>query len=206
VIVGLASFGQTTYESEYNGGMGSNGLTSARHDVFEKYLAALYPESYDHSVPDALVYSGAMKLTGPTAVAGVNAGRMVLSPTRTYAPVIRKVLETMRPRIHGMVHCTGGGQTKILHFIDSLHVIKDNLFPVPPLFDLIQNSSSTPWVEMYRVFNMGHRMELYVAPGDAQAIIDIAAVFNLDSRIVGRCEASDSRQLTIRSEFGEFRY
>ena len=186
--------------------MGSNGLTSARHDVFEKYLAALYPESYDHSVPEALVYSGAMKLTGPTAIAHVNAGRLVLSPTRTYAPVIRKVLETMRPRIHGMVHCTGGGQTKILHFIDRMHVIKDSLFPVPPLFDLIQKSSSTPWVEMYRVFNMGHRMELYVAPGDAEAIINIASEFNLDARVVGRCEASPSSRLTIRSEFGEFNY
>jgi phosphoribosylformylglycinamidine cyclo-ligase len=206
VIIGLASFGQTTYESEYNGGMGSNGLTSARHDVFEKYLAALYPESYDHSVPEALVYSGVMKLTGPTAVADVNAGRLVLSPTRTYAPVIRKVLEIMRPRIHGMVHCTGGGQTKILHFIDRLHVIKDNLFPVPPLFDLIQKSSATPWVEMYRVFNMGHRMELYVSPGDAEAIINIASEFNLDARMVGHCEAAPSRKLTIKSEFGEFSY
>ncbi len=206
VIVGLASFGQTTYESEYNGGMGSNGLTSARHDVFEKYLSALYPESYDHSVPEALAYSGAMKLTSPTAVPGVNAGRLVLSPTRTYAPVIRKVLELMRPRVHGMVHCTGGGQTKILHFIDRMHVIKDNLFPVPPLFDLIQKSSSTPWMEMYRVFNMGHRMELYVSPGDAQAIIDIAASFNLDARVVGRCEPAASRTLTIKSEFGEFSY
>jgi phosphoribosylformylglycinamidine cyclo-ligase len=206
VIVGLASFGQTTYESEYNGGMGSNGLTSARHDVFEKYLAALYPESYDHSMPEALVYSGAMKLTGPTAVADVNAGRLVLSPTRTYSPVIRKILETMRPLIHGMVHCTGGGQTKILHFIDRMHVIKDNLFPVPPLFDLIQKSSSTPWVEMYRVFNMGHRMELYVAPGDAQAIIDIAAVFGLEAHVVGRCEPSLSLKLTIKSQFGEFNY
>ena len=206
VIIGLASFGQTTYEREYNGGMGSNGLTSARHDVFEKYIAALYPESYDHSVPEALVYSGAMKLTGPTTVEDVDAGRLVLSPTRTYAPVIIKVLEKMRPRIHGMVHCTGGGQTKILHFIDRLHIIKDNLFPVPPLFNLIQNSSSTPWVEMYRVFNMGHRMELYVAPDDAQAIIDIAAVFSLEARVVGRCEAAPSAMLTIRSEFGEFSY
>jgi phosphoribosylformylglycinamidine cyclo-ligase len=206
VIVGLASFGQTTYESEYNGGMGSNGLTSARHDVFERYLSALYPESYDQSVPEALAYSGAMKLTSPTAVPGINAGRLVLSPTRTYAPVIRKVLELMRPRVHGMVHCTGGGQTKILHFIDRMHVIKDNLFPVPPLFDLIQRSSSTPWMEMYRVFNMGHRMELYVSPGDAGAIISIASEFNLDARVVGRCEPAASRALTIRSEFGEFQY
>jgi phosphoribosylformylglycinamidine cyclo-ligase len=206
VIVGLASFGQTTYESEYNGGMGSNGLTSARHDVFEKYLTALYPESCDHSVPEALVYSGAMQLTDPTAVPGVNAGRLVLSPTRTYAPVIRKVFETMRPLIHGMVHCTGGGQTKVLHFIDRIHVIKDNLFPVPPLFDLIQKSSSTPWVEMYRVFNMGHRMELYVSPGDAEAIIGIASEFNLEARVVGRCEAAPSKKLTIKSQFGEFQY
>ncbi len=206
VIVGLASFGQTTYEHEYNGGMGSNGLTSARHDVFEKYLAALYPESYDHSVPDKLVYSGAMTLTAPTAVPGVNAGRLVLSPTRTYAPVVRKVFEAMRPAIHGMVHCTGGGQTKILHFIDRVHVIKDNLFPVPPLFDLIQKSLSTPWAEMYRVFNMGHRMELYVSPGDAQAIIDIAAAFSLEARVVGHCEPAPSRKLSIKSTFGEFSY
>jgi phosphoribosylformylglycinamidine cyclo-ligase len=206
VIVGLASFGQTTYEREYNGGMGSNGLTSARHDVFEKYLGALYPESYDHSVPDTLVYSGTMTLTAPTAVPGVNAGRLVLSPTRTYAPVIRKVFETMRPAIHGMVHCTGGGQTKVLHFIDRVHVTKDNLFPVPPLFDHIQRSSSTPWAEMYRVFNMGHRMELYVSPGDAQAIIDIAAAFSLEARVVGHCEAASSGKLTIKSKFGEFSY
>ncbi len=206
VIVGLASFGQTTYESEYNGGMGSNGLTSARHDIFGKYLADLYPESYDHSLPEPMVYSGAMKLTSSTDITGVNAGRLVLSPTRTYAPVINKVLETMRPLIHGMVHCTGGGQTKILHFIDRMHVIKDNLFPVPPLFELIQKNSATPWAEMYRVFNMGHRMELYVSPGDAQAIIEIAAAFNLEARIVGRCEAAPSKRLTIRSEFGEFNY
>lgn len=206
VIVGLASSGQTTYEDEYNGGMGSNGLTSARHDVFQKYLAGLYPESYDGSIPASLVYSGPMKLTDPTAVAGVDAGRLVLSPTRTYAPVIRKVLEIMRPAIHGMVHCSGGGQTKITHFIDNLHVIKDNLFPVPPLFELIQKSSGTPWEEMYRVFNMGHRMELYVAPSDAAAIIDIAASFNLDARIVGRCEAADGKHLTIRSACGEFSY
>ena len=206
VIVGLASFGQTTYEREYNGGMGSNGLTSARHDVFAKYLADKYPESYDHSVPEELVYSGAMTLTAPTAVEDVDAGRLVLSPTRTFAPVIMKVLEAMRPRIHGMVHCTGGAQTKILHFIDRLHVIKDSLFPVPPLFELIQKSSSTPWAEMYRVFNMGHRMELYVSPGDVQAIIDIAAAFNLEARIVGRCEPATSGKLTVKSPFGEFSY
>ena len=206
VIVGLASSGQTSYEDEYNGGMGSNGLTSARHDVFHNYLAGLYPESYDGSIAPSLVYSGPMRLTDPSAVEGVNAGKLVLSPTRTYAPVIRRVLEAMRPAIHGMVHCSGGGQTKIMHFIENLHVIKDNLFPVPPLFELIQKSSGTPWEEMYRVFNMGHRMELYVSPGEAQAIIDIATGFNLDARIVGRCEASSSRRLTIRTAHGDFLY
>ena len=206
VIVGLASFGQTTYEDEYNGGMGSNGLTSARHDVFGKYLAGLYPESYDSEIPASLVYSGPMKLTDPTAVPGVSAGKLVLSPTRTYAPVIRKVLETMRPSVHGMVHCSGGGQTKILHFIDEMHVIKDNLFPVPPLFELIQKSSGTPWEEMYRVFNMGHRMELYVDEADSAAVIDIAAGFNLDARFVGRCEPSAGRHLTISTPTGEYNY
>jgi len=206
VIVGLASSGQTTYESEYNGGMGSNGLTSARHDVFGNYLAGLYPESFDGGIPGELVYSGPMRLTDTTAVPGLNAGRLVLSPTRTYAPVIRKVFDTMRPAIHGMVHCSGGGQTKIMHFIDKLHVIKDNLFPVPPLFELIQKSSGTPWEEMYRVFNMGHRMELYVDESDADAIIDIASSFRLDARIVGRCEPSSGRHLTIRSASGEFIY
>jgi phosphoribosylformylglycinamidine cyclo-ligase len=206
VIVGLSSFGQTTYESRYNGGMGSNGLTSARHDVFHRYLAGLYPESYDKEIPPSLVYSGSMRLTDATSVPGVDAGKLILSPTRTYAPVIRKVLEVMRPSVHGMVHCSGGGQTKIMHFIDSLHVIKDNLFPVPPLFELIQKSSGTPWEEMYRVFNMGHRMELYVGEQDARAIIDIASAFNLKARIIGRCESSASKRLTIRSGFGEFEY
>ncbi len=206
VIVGLASFGQATYESEYNGGMGSNGLTSARHDVFSKYLSGLYPESYDGSIPENLVYSGSMRLTDPTAVPGVNAGRLVLSPTRTYAPVIRKVFGMMRPAIHGMVHCSGGGQTKIMHFIDNMHVIKDNLFPVPPLFELIQKSSGTPWEEMYRVFNMGHRMELYVDEADAAAIIDTASSFHLDARIVGRCEPATGKHLTIRTSSGEFVY
>lgn len=206
VIVGLSSFGQTSYESSYNSGMGSNGLTSARHDVFHKYLAQLYPESFDNGITGSLVYSGSMKLTDPTAVPGVNAGMLVLSPTRTYAPVIRKVLELMRPSIHGMIHCSGGGQTKILHFIDRLHVVKDNLLPVPPLFDLIQKSSGTPWEEMYRVFNMGHRMELYVDEDDAQAIIDIASGFDLDAQIIGRCESSPSPKLTIRSGVGEFHY
>ena len=206
VIVGLASYGQTTYEDEYNGGMGSNGLTSARHDVFHNYLAGLYPESYDREIPSSLVYIGKMRLTDPTAVPGVNAGKLVLSPTRTYAPVIRKVLETMRPAIHGMVHCSGGGQTKIMHFIDKVHVIKDNLFPLPPLFELIQKSSETPWDEMYRVFNMGHRMELYVGGQHAQAIIDIASSFNLEARIIGYCESAPSKRLTISSEYGEYHY
>lgn len=206
VIVGLASYGQTTYEDEYNGGMGSNGLTSARHDVFEKYIADLWPESYDPSMPGSLVYSGTMKLTGPTSVPGVNAAKLVLSPTRTYAPVIRRVFDVMRSSVHGMIHCTGGGQTKILHFIDRMHVIKDNMFPLPPLFGLIQKTSATGWEEMYRVFNMGHRMELYVSPDIARDIIDIAAGFNLEARIVGHCEPASSAKLTIRSEFGEFRY
>ncbi len=206
VIVGLASYGQTTYEEEYNGGMGSNGLTSARHDVFNKYLAALYPESFDKAVPGSLVYSGSMRLTDTTAVPGVDAGRLLLSPTRTYAPVIKKILEQMRPAIHGMVHCSGGGQTKIMHFIDRLHVIKDDLFPVPPLFELIQRSSVTPWEDMYRVFNMGHRMELYVDEPDAKAIIDIASGFNLEARVIGRCESAPYPKLTIKSGFGEYHY
>jgi phosphoribosylformylglycinamidine cyclo-ligase len=206
VIVGLASSGQTDWESEYNSGMGSNGLTSARHDIFAKYLAGLYPESFDPAVPEALVYSGRTKLTDPTAVPGIDAGKLVLSPTRTYAPVVIRILGSMRHKIHGMVHCSGGGQTKILHFIDRLHVIKDNLFPVPPLFEMIQRSSSTPWEEMYRVFNMGHRMELFVDREDAQSILDIAASFNLEARVVGRCEAASSKKLTIKSAYGEFRY
>ncbi|MCI0522836.1 MAG: AIR synthase-related protein [Bacteroidales bacterium] len=206
VIVGLASSGQTTWESEYNGGMGSNGLTSARHDIFEKYLAGLYPESYDPAMPETLVYSGRSKLTDPTVVPGIDAGKLVLSPTRTYAPVIIKILGSMRHKIHGMVHCSGGGQTKVLHFIDRMHVIKDNLFPVPPLFEMIQRSSSAPWEEMYRVFNMGHRMELFVRQEDAQPIIDIAASFNLEARVVGHCEAAPSRQLTISTDVGEFQY
>jgi phosphoribosylformylglycinamidine cyclo-ligase len=206
VIVGLASYGQTVYESSYNSGMGSNGLTSARHDVFGKYLAGLYPESYDGNIPASLVYCGSMRLTDPTAVPGLDAGKLVLSPTRTYAPVIKKILGIMRPAVHGMVHCSGGGQTKIMHFIDRMHVVKDNLFPAPPLFEMIQKSSGTPWEEMYRVFNMGHRMELYVDKADAQAVIDIAAEFGLEARIIGRCEPATSGQLTIRSEFGEFRY
>jgi len=206
VIVGLSSCGQTSYETGYNGGMGSNGLTSARHDVFSKYLAGLYPESYDQSVPDDLVYSGKMRLTDQTEVEGVDAGRLVLSPTRTYAPVIKKIFEEMRPSVHGMIHCTGGAQTKILHFIDNLHIVKDNMFPVPPLFRMIQSNSGTPWEEMYKVFNMGHRMELYVSPDDAPHIIAIASSFNLDARIIGHCEASEKKKLTIITENGKFGY
>jgi len=206
VIVGLASSGQTTYETVYNGGMGSNGLTSARHDVFGRYLAELYPESYDGNLPPDLVYAGQHRLTDPVEMPGLDAGRLVLSPTRTYAPVIRKVLEVMRPAIHGMIHCSGGGQTKILHFIDRMHVVKDNLFPIPPLFRMIQESSGTPWDEMYRVFNMGHRMELFVDENDAVAIIEIASGFNLEARIIGRCEASPTKKLTVVSEFGQFVY
>ena len=206
VIVGLSSFGQTSYENSYNGGMGSNGLTSARHDVFSKYLAFLYPETYDPSVPDELVYSGRLRLTDPTEIPGVNAGQLVLSPTRTYAPVIKEILDSMRPSVHGIIHCTGGAQTKILHFIDHMHVIKDNMFPVPPLFRLIQAGSETPWQEMYKVFNMGHRMEIYLPEADADRAIDIAASFNLEARIIGHCEASESKRLTIISDKGRFEY
>lgn len=206
VIVGLSSFGQTSYENSYNGGMGSNGLTSARHDVFSKYLASLYPETYDPSVPDELVYSGRLRLTDPTEIPGVNAGQLVLSPTRTYAPVIKEILDSMRPSVHGIIHCTGGAQTKILHFVDRLHVVKDNMFPVPPLFRLIQAGSETPWQEMYKVFNMGHRMEIYLPEADADRAIDIAASFNLGARIIGHCEASESKRLTIISDKGRFEY
>jgi phosphoribosylformylglycinamidine cyclo-ligase len=206
VIVGLSSTGQATYESEYNGGMGSNGLTSARHDVFSKYLAGKYPESFEPSVPSELVYSGKLKLTDMVSELGINAGKLVLSPTRTYAPVIKKVLGTIRKDIHGMIHCSGGGQTKVLHFIDKLHVVKDDLFPVPPLFSIIQEQSSTPWEEMYRVFNMGHRFEIYTSEKAALQIIDIARSFNIDAKIIGHCEASDSKKLTINSESGIFSY
>lgn len=206
VIVGLASFGQATYEHEYNGGMGSNGLTSARHDVFAKYLAEKYPESYDHSVPEELVYSGTYRLTDSIEDVPVVAGKLVLSPTRTYAPVIRRILDAMRPRIHGMVHCTGGAQTKVLHFVnENCHVVKDNMFPIPPLFRIIQEQSRTDWSEMYKVFNMGHRMEIYVSPEDAQQIIDISRSFNIDARIVGHIEEG-KKSLTIQSEFGTFDY
>ncbi|MDP3359101.1 MAG: AIR synthase-related protein [Lutibacter sp.] len=207
VIVGLASYGQATYETAYNGGMGSNGLTSARHDVFHKYLAVKYPESFDAAVPSELVYSGKMKLTDAVENAPINAGKLVLSPTRTYAPIIKKILEKYTSEeIHGMVHCSGGAQTKILHFIDNLHIVKDNLFPVPPLFKLIQEQSKTDWKEMYQVFNCGHRMELYVSIEIAQDIIAISKSFNVDAQIVGRVEASETKKLTITSEFGVFEY
>jgi phosphoribosylformylglycinamidine cyclo-ligase len=206
VIVGFASYGQTIYEDEYNSGMGSNGLTSARHDVFGPYLAAKYPESFDSSLPYDLFYSGKLKLTDPVKDLNIDTGKLVLSPTRTYAPVVKKILETMRSEIHGMVHCSGGGQTKILHFIDNLHVEKDDLFPLPPLFRIIQEQSGTPWTEMYQVFNMGHRFEIYTNEKNADSIIDIAKGFNLEAKIIGHCEASESRKLTITSEFGTFEY
>jgi len=206
VIVGLASFGQATYEKEYNGGMGSNGLTSARHDVFSKYLATKYPESYDQAVPQDLVYSGNMKLTDAVKGVPLDAGKLVLSPTRTYAPIIKKILENHRKDVHGMVHCSGGAQTKILHFIDNLHVIKDNLFQVPTLFKMIQEQSNTDWREMYQVFNCGHRMELYVPQEIAKDIIAISKSFDVDAQIIGRVEASSEKKLTINSPFGEFVY
>jgi phosphoribosylformylglycinamidine cyclo-ligase len=207
VIVGLASFGQATYEKEYNGGMGSNGLTSARHDVFSKYLAEKYPESFDASVPNELVYSGQTKLTDSVENSPIDAGKLVLSPTRTYAPVIKKILSKYNSnQIHGMVHCSGGAQTKVLHFVENVHVIKDNLFPVPPLFKLIQENSKTDWKEMYQVFNCGHRMEVYVPAEVAQDIIEISKSFNIDAQIVGRVEKSDSKKLTITSEYGIFEY
>jgi len=207
VIVGLASFGQSSYEKSYNGGMGSNGLTSARHDVFGRYLATKYPESFDAAVPEELVYSGQMKLTDTVEGSPIDAGQLVLSPTRTYAPIIKSILESYDARsIHGMVHCSGGAQTKILHFIDDLHIIKDHMFTVPPLFKLIQSQSETDWKEMYQVFNCGHRMELYVKPEIADAIIKISKSFNVDAQIIGRVEAADSKKLTIKSEFGVFEY
>ncbi len=207
VIVGLASFGQATYETAYNGGMGSNGLTSARHDVFSKILAEKYPESYDAAVPADLVYSGNTNLTDTVKDAPIDAGKLVLSPTRTYAPIIKQILSKFDSRsIHGMVHCSGGAQTKILHFIDNLHIIKDNLFDVPPLFKLIQENSGTDWKEMYQVFNMGHRMELYVSPEVAEEIISISKSFNVDAQIVGKVKASDEKKLTITSEFGTYTY
>ncbi len=206
IIIGLASFGQTIYENEYNGGMGSNGLTSARHDVLNKPYAFRYPESFDDRIPDPLVYTGNKNLTDPSEIPGVNIGKLILSPTRTYAPAVRKILDLYRDQIHGMVHCSGGGQTKILHFVDELHVIKDQPFQVPPLFRLIQDESGTPWKEMYQVFNMGHRLELYIPEHIAQSIITIAAEFNIDARIIGHCEASSEKKLSIHGEFGSFEY
>lgn len=207
VIVGLASFGQASYETEYNGGMGSNGLTSARHDVFGKYLAEKYPESFDESVPGELVYSGNTKLTDEVIDSPLDAGKLVLSPTRTYAPIIKKILEKYSSeQIHGMVHCSGGAQTKILHFVEQLHIIKDNMFSIPPLFKLIQEQSGTNWKEMYQVFNCGHRMELYVNEQVAEDIISISKSFNVDAQIVGRVENAEHKKLTIKSEFGVFEY
>lgn len=206
VIVGLASFGQATYESEYNGGMGSNGLTSARHDVFCKLVAERYPETFDAAIPEDLVYSGTCKLLDAVAGTPLNAGKLVLSPTRTYAPVMRRLLEEMRPAVHGMVHCTGGAQTKIMHFVNGKHVVKDNLFPIPPLFELIQKESGTDWAEMYKVFNMGHRLEVYTSAQHAQEVIDIARAFNIDARIIGHVENADANHLTIKSPYGVFEY
>jgi phosphoribosylformylglycinamidine cyclo-ligase len=207
VIVGLESFGQATYEKSYNGGMGSNGLTSARHDVFSKYLADKYPESFDASVPEDLVYSGQVKLTDKVEDSPIDAGQLVLSPTRTYAPIIKEILSKYNNKeVHGMVHCSGGAQTKILHFIDNLHIVKDNLFPVPPLFKLIQEQSKTDWKEMYQVFNCGHRMELYVSPEIAQSIIEISKSYNVNAQVIGRVETSDAKKLTIESQYGTFVY
>lgn len=207
VIVGLSSFGQSNYEDTYNGGMGSNGLTSARHDVFGKYLMKKYPESYDHAVPEELIYSGTQKLTQPSALKGIDIGRLVLSPTRTYAPVVAKVLQTLRSEINGMVHCSGGAQTKILHFTENLHIIKDNLFPIPPLFQLIKEESNTDWKEMYKVFNMGHRMEFYTDQNSARDIIEISNAFGIEAQIIGRCEpSSQGNKLDIITENGKFVY
>lgn len=207
VIVGLSSSGQATYEKEYNGGMGSNGLTSARHDVFANYLAQKYPESFDASIPSDLVYSGAKRLTDEIENLEIDAGKLVLSPTRTYAPIISLILRELRSEIHGMIHCSGGAQTKIMHFLgDGLRVIKDNLFPIPPLFELIQNQSGTEWKEMYKVFNMGHRMEIYLPQEYADRVIEISKSFNVDAQIVGRVEKSETRELVIESEFGKFIY
>jgi len=206
VIVGLASFGQATYEKTYNSGIGSNGLTSARHDVFAHYLAEKYPESYDAALPATLVYAGQLALTESIAALPLDAGKMVLSPTRTYAPIIKEILNTLRPQIHGMIHCSGGAQTKILHFVDKMRIIKDNLFPAPPLFQLIQKQSGTDWKEMYKVFNMGHRMEIYLAPEHADEVIAISKSFQVDAQIVGRVEESNRKELIISSEYGIFQY
>ncbi len=206
VIVGLASYGQATYEDEYNGGMGSNGLTSARHDVFHKSYADKYPESYDPKVPEDLVYTGKYKFTDTVEGSPINAGKLVLSPTRTYAPVIAEVLKNYRGQIHGMIHCSGGAQTKVLHFVEDLHIIKDNMFEIPPLFRMIQEESGTDWQEMYKVFNMGHRMELYLPEDIAKDIIEISEGFGIPSQVVGRVERAESKKVTIKSSYGEFLY
>ena len=206
IIIGLSSSGKTSYEKEYNSGMGSNGLTSARHDLFAPYLASKYPESLDTTLPYDLIYSGRLRLTDPIDGLKTDAGKMVLSPTRTYAPVIKKMLETMHSEIHGMIHCSGGGQTKILHFIENMHIVKNNMFPLPPLFRIIHEQSGTAWEEMYRVFNMGHRFEIYTDQKNASEIISIAAGFDLDARVIGYCEASEKKMLSISSEFGTFEY
>lgn len=206
VIVGLSSSGQATYEKEYNGGMGSNGLTSARHDVFANYLAKKYPESYNPEIPQSLAYSGSCKLTDKIEELGIDAGKLVLSPTRTYAPVVKQILKELRPQIHGMVHCSGGAQTKILHFVDQLKIVKNNLFPLPPLFKLIQKESSTDWKEMYKVFNMGHRLEVYLPLEHASKVIEISESFGIQAQIIGYCENSSKKELIIESEFGKFVY
>jgi phosphoribosylformylglycinamidine cyclo-ligase len=206
IIIGLSSSGKTSYEKEYNSGMGSNGLTSARHDLFAPYLASKYPESLDTTLPYDLIYSGKYRLTDPIDDLNIDAGKLVLSPTRTYAPVIKKIIETMKTEIHGMVHCSGGGQTKVMHFIDNMHIVKNNLFPLPPLFRLIHEESGTAWEEMYKVFNMGHRFEIYTDKKNAEEIISIALGFNLEARVVGYCEPSEKKKLTISSEFGTFEY
>jgi phosphoribosylformylglycinamidine cyclo-ligase len=209
VIVGLASYGKANYEFEYNGGMGSNGITSARHDVFNKTIAEKYPESYDSAIPYELIFSGSQNLTDLVAIGDdqfITAGKLVLSPTRTYAPIIKAILDNYRDQVHGMVHCSGGAQTKVLHFVDSLQIIKNNLFPVPPLFKLIQEESKTSWQEMYKVFNMGHRMELYVPEEIAADLINISKSFGVDAQIIGHVEAAEKKQVTITSEFGEFIY
>lgn len=206
VIVGLASFGQATYEDSYNGGMGSNGLTSARHDVLGKYLASKYPESYDAAVPEDLVYSGSKKLTEKVPELDITVGKLILSPTRTYAPFVKLLLDEMRAKVDGMIHCTGGAQTKVMNFVNNKHVVKDNMFAIPPLFKMIREESGTDWKEMYKVFNMGHRLEVYVSPEDAKAVIDIAKSFDIDAQVIGHVEDADANRLTISSEFGVFEY
>lgn len=206
VIVGLASFGQATYEDSYNGGMGSNGLTSARHDVLGKYLASKYPESYDAAVPEDLVYSGGKKLTEKVPGLDITVGKLILSPTRTYAPFVKLLLDEMRAKVDGMIHCTGGAQTKVMNFVNNKHVVKDNMFAIPPLFKMIREESGTDWKEMYKVFNMGHRLEVYVLPEDAKAVIDMAKSFNIDAQVIGHVEDADVNRLTISSEFGIFEY